>query len=161
MKPPIEKITTWDDADAALAQLAGFRRDLTTLGGWKDEAIAKAKADYAKCAAPISAPLEALEAELKRFAVTHADELEGRSRACPNGRLGLLVIWDLRVRSIKTAVAWLVETKKWAYLRVKHELNKEALWEAPPDVLKACGAKRRSRDEFWYEVDGQRVAVEE
>jgi phage host-nuclease inhibitor protein Gam len=157
----IEKLHDWTEADQALGRLAELRRELTTCATWRGEAIAKAKAEYLKRAEPFETELDPLEAELKRFTLTHRDELEGRSRALTHGRLGFLLVWDLRVRSLKKAVAWLVEAKKWAYLRVKHELNKEALWEAPDDVLKACGMKKRSRDEFWYEVDGQRVAVEE
>lgn len=158
---PIEKITTWEEADQALAHLALLHRELTTLAAWRDEAIQRAKSDYVKRAEPIQASLGTQETELHRFVLTHQEDLEGRSRKLEFGRVGLLLVHEVAVRSVKKAIAWLVETRKPAYYRVKYELNKETLREASPEVLKACGAKVKSRDECWYEIDGQRIAVEE
>jgi phage host-nuclease inhibitor protein Gam len=154
------KINDWNDADQVLGVLASLRRDRTALAATRDEAIHKAKDQYVRAAQPLDERIESLEAELHRFTLAHQDELEGRSRKLEHGRLGFLLVHELRVRSVKRAIAWLIEAKKMAYVRVKHELNREALYDAPNDVKQAIGARVKSFDEFWYEVDGERHAVE-
>jgi phage host-nuclease inhibitor protein Gam len=156
----LEKITTWEEADQVLANLALGRRQLETLAIARDDQVQRAKADCDRQGAPILDRIAALEAELHRFALTHQEDLAGRSKQLTFGRVGFLLVHEVGIRSVKKAIAWLVESKRWAYLRVKHELNKETLRDAPPEVLKACGARVRSRDQFWYEIDDQRVAVE-
>lgn len=157
----MHKIGDWNDADQVLGRLAQLHRDVTVLGTWRDEAVAKAKGEHADRVKPLDAEIEQLERKLRGFVVEHQVDLEGRSKKLERGRCGLLLVKALTVRNIKRAVDWLLEGRKKEYLHVKHELNKETLRDAPADVLKACGAKVRERDQFWYEVDGTRHAVED
>lgn len=153
----IEKVTSWEDADRALADLAAQHRDRAVLTAWRDEQIQKARAEYTRRAEPIEARIEALEDELHRFTLTHQDELDKRSRTLTHGRVGLRLVQDLVVRNAKRAIDWLLEHKQALYVRVKYELNKELLQqEAEDTLLKACGIRRRSRDVWFYEVDGAR-----
>jgi phage host-nuclease inhibitor protein Gam len=156
-----EKISDWADADHVLAELGELNRDLTRLETERNEAIAAAKIRFFDKGTPVTDRITALEAALRRYVLEHEEELDLRSRTLTNGRVGLHLAHALTVRSIKKAVAWLVAAKKWAFLRVKHELNKEALADAPADVLKACGAKVKSYDVCFYEVDGVRYQIEE
>lgn len=155
------KIRDWNDADEVLGRLAQLHRDVAVAGTWRDQAIQKAKDEHAHRVKPLVEEIEQREAELHRFVLEHQEDLEGRSRKLERGRCGLLLVKALHVRNIKRAVAWLLDAKKLQFLHVKHELHKEALRDAPADVLKACGVKVRDRDQFWYEVDGTRHAVED
>jgi phage host-nuclease inhibitor protein Gam len=155
------KISDWSDADVALAHLAERRRILAKFATERDEAISKARDVYLKRVRPWEDEIEALESELHRFALDAQGDLDGRSKTLTHGRLGFHLARELAVRSVKKAIDWLVESKKWAYLRVRHELNKEALRDADPDILKACGAKLKPHDQFWYEIDDARHVVED
>lgn len=157
----MQKIADWNDADEVLGRLAQLHRDVAVLERWRDEASAKAKDEYATRAKPLGEEIEQLEGRLRHFVVEHQEDLEGRSKKLERGRCGLLLVKALHVRNIKRAVAWLLDAKKLQFLHVKHELNKEALRDAPAEVLKACNAKVRDRDQFWYEVDAVRHAVED
>jgi phage host-nuclease inhibitor protein Gam len=156
-----KKIGDWHDAEQALARLGQLHRDVKALEVARDEAIQQAKHAFNLKAAPLDGEIERLAAALQGFALEHQDELEGRSRKLDHGRLGFLLVREVVIRSLKKAIAWLLEARKVQYLRVKHELNKETLREAAPEILKACGARIRTRDEFWYEVDGERHAVKD
>ncbi len=154
-----EKILDWNDADGVLAQLAALHRQCTVLEASRDEVIQQARDHYKASVTPIEDQIERLEAELHRFTLTHQEELDGRSKKLEHGRLGFRLVKKLIVRKIETAVNWLLETKRMKYLRVDYELNKEALAEAPDDVLRACGARVKPRDQFFYEIDGEHHAV--
>ncbi len=155
-------IRSWDDVNRTLGALAVLHRDLTTFGTERDEAIQRAKTAYVDKAKPVEALIGELEDALRRFVVGHQGELDGRSRKLEHGRVGLLLVTALKIgsRNVKGAVAWLVENGKRKFLHVKHELNREALREAPDDVLRAIKARVEDDDQFWYEVDGERHAVE-
>jgi len=157
----IERIHSWEDADQALAELAAFRRNIAAYTAARDEDIQKAKSRYASLATPVYEHIERLEDELHRFLLSHQEDLDGRSRKLNHGRVGFLLVKHLTVRNVKKAIDWLRETKKVQYLRVTYRLNKEALREAPDEVLRACGARVKPRDEAWYEVDGQRFAIKD
>ena len=155
------KIGDWQQADETLAELAQARRDLGVLAAWRDKAIQRARDEFVTRGTPLEERIERLERALQHFVLEHQEELDGRSRKLAHGRCGFLLVRALHVRNVKRAVAWLLEAKKLAYLRVKHELNREALFDAPEEIKKAIGAKVRPSDEFWYEVDEQRYAVED
>lgn len=158
---PLTKISDWADADAALGALGALRRELGQLAAARDQAIQQAKEAFVRQASPVSDRLDRLEQALQHFVLEHQEDLDGRSKKLERGRCGFLLVHALQVRSVKRAIAWLLEAKKLAYLRVKHELNREALFDAPAEVKKAIGVRVRPRDEFWYEVDGERFAVED
>lgn len=157
----IEKISTWDEADLALSQLGALHRSVTARETERDAQIAAAKETCRKAVEPIGHQIEDLEVELNRFVLAHQDELDGRSRTLTHGRAGFLLVKSIHIRNVKNAIAWLLEAKKLAFLHVKHELNKDALRSAPADVLRAIKGKVKERDQFWYEVDGARHAVED
>lgn len=159
----IETITAWDDANEALAQPASHHREVADHRRQRDEAMQTAKDLCVKGCQPLEETIEDLEAELKRYTLAHQDELEGRSRTLAHGRVGLFLVKRLAIgsRRVKGAIDWLVNARKLDYLHTKYALNKDALQKAPATVLRAIGARVAERDQFFYEVDNERYAVEE
>lgn len=156
-------IRSWDDVNRSLADLGGLHRDLKTFTVERDEAIERAKDTYSRKATPVESQIAAVEESLERFVTAHQADLDGRSKELHHGRVGLLLVADIfRIASknVKSAIAWLLAAKKLDYLHVEHKLNKETLREAPDTVLRAIKAKVVSEDRCWYEVDGERHAVE-
>ncbi len=155
-------IRSWEDVNRVLADLGGLHRDLKTFTVERDEAIERAKDAYSRKASPVEEQIGALEEALERFVTSHQADLDGRSKELHHGRVGLLLVSNIfRIASkhVKGAVAWLLAAKKLDYLHVEHKLNKETLSEAPDIVLRAIKAKVVSEDRCWYEVDGERHAV--
>jgi phage host-nuclease inhibitor protein Gam len=93
----------------------------------------------------------------------HAEELVGRSRKLTHGTVAYrwTELLSIAPRRVKGAIEWLLAAKKVKYLHVEHKLNKEALREAPADVLTAIGARVRREERFRYEVDGGSYLVED
>jgi phage host-nuclease inhibitor protein Gam len=154
-------IADWAQADAALAELAGLHRELLTLSTTRDKQIEHEREVFKASAMPLAEEAAAIEAALREFAAAHQGEMPGRSIGLVHGRVGFLRVSRLAIRNMKRAIDWLLANNHPEYLAVRHDVNKEALALAEPPILKACGAAVKSRDQFWYEADGVRHAVED
>jgi len=134
------KIKSWDDVDAALAEIAEHQGAI---------AQAKADADEAKDA------IAEVEPEIESFVREHEEDLLERSRAFENGRvwlrkatrLGLVGRWSWR-----KVLDGLIEAKRRALIRTKREVDKEALDQLTDDQLAELRVKRVTDDVFGYEA---------
>jgi phage host-nuclease inhibitor protein Gam len=156
------KITSWDQANQALRELGEARIAIGTI---EDELCLRTNVlrDQAESdSEPLARRVAELEAALEAFASEHTDELDpgARSRKLTFGVLG----WErgkpyLKIRSLKTCLEKLLESKKWKelYVREKPEVNREALKAAPPEVLKAVGAKIDQDDNFFARPDTEQL----
>ncbi len=134
------KIKSWEDVDAALAEIA-------TQQGIVAEA--KAMADEAKTA------IAELEPRIEEYVRENDADLLERSRAVDHGRvwlrqaghLGLVGRW-----SWKKVLDQLVEAKRWTLIRTKREVDKEALEQLTEERLAEIRVKRVSEDVFGYEA---------
>jgi len=161
---PHEKIADWNDVNQALARLGGLHRDLAALEVARDQAIDEAKRAFGEDGEPIVEALTALGAQVKRFVDAHREELGGaRSKKLEHGTVAYRWTTKLAIagRRVKTAIAWLLENKKAKYLHVEHKLHREALRDAPAEILKAIGARVTHIEQFRYEVDDASYVVED
>lgn len=146
------QIQSWDDVDKALLEIGEAERRMARCQGDADQAIASAKAHLAAALKPLVARRKVLLAEIEEFVRAHEAEMDGRHRALIHGRVWLRKVTSVTARSWKRVLDWLLERKKMEYVRVSHEVNKEALRGAPDLLLKACGARLTSEDKFGHEL---------
>ena len=147
-------IGSWDDVDKALLLIGEVERAIAREKATAEDYIAKHKADLANRIRMPEATREELLAQVEVFVRAHEAEMDGRSMILVHGRVWLRKTSALTARSWKRVLAWLLENKKMEYVRVDHEVNKEALRGAPEKVLKACGARIKPEDAFGYELPG-------
>ena len=131
------KIRSWEDADQALAEIAARKEDI---------AICRARADEEKGA------IGELEERLEAWVRDNEEDLQEKSKALPHGKVWLRWSTRLTARSWAKVLENLLMGKHLQYLRVEHEVNKEALNETGAAFLLQIGVRRKSGDAFGYEV---------
>jgi len=145
------------EAIGALGTLADLSRQVGAIEAELNEKIDALKAEAAEKAAPLHRDIDDLEAGLSAFATSHKRELfsDRRSFSCTFGQFGFR-----RSTQLKPAPKY-----KWGdvlctldarqevdAIRVKKEVNKEALQEWTDDQLAEVHVRRVPNDVFWYEI---------
>jgi phage host-nuclease inhibitor protein Gam len=156
------KITSWEDVNEALLE----KGETMVLLGAIENALQIETNTLRQTAEvksqPLGERLQALEEAIEQFVTEHIDELDpgARSRKLTFGVVG----WEkskpaLKIRNVEKAMVKLLEVKKWAelYTRSNPEPNREALKTAPPEVLKAIGAKVKQDDNFFARPDTEQI----
>jgi hypothetical protein len=134
------KIKSWDDVDAALAEIAAQQGEI---------AEAKARADEAK------ATIAELEPKIEEYVRENEPDLLERSRAVDHGRVWLrkATHLDLVGRwSWKKVLDQLIAAKRHNLIRRKPEVDKVALDELTDEALAELRVKRATEDVFGYEA---------
>lgn len=158
-------ISNLTEADAALSRLAELRRELAILEAGLNEAIDALKRSIALESAPYIEQVQMLETGLMVYANYYKAELfnEKRSRELDHGIIG----WRLS-SEIKPQPKWdwtmvlgrLKDLKMDEGIRVKEDVNREALREWPEERLQIVGARRIQKDTFFLELKQEEIAAE-
>jgi phage host-nuclease inhibitor protein Gam len=154
-------LKTLDDADAALAEIAGLRRHLALVESSMNEDIDAVKKRAAEEAEPVRQQIAALEQRLLRFTDYHRDELFSGGRktlALAFGSLGYRASTKLKLLAKWTwdrVLQELRDAQRYDCIRVKEEPDKEILKGLDPEYLKTLGCKVVQEDAFFYEVAEQ------
>jgi phage host-nuclease inhibitor protein Gam len=142
------QIASWDDVDKALLEMGSLDRQVAAEKAKCDAEVEQRKAASALIVKPLASKRGELEGMVEQFVRAHEAEMQGRSRTLFHGRVYLRKVTSVTARSWKRVLDWLLENKKMDYVRVSHEVNKEALRDAPEKLLKACGARLKPEDAF-------------
>lgn len=162
-KPKTPQIANANQADETLAEIASLTRELATIDLEMNTAIDAAKADARDKAAPIQARIKTLGDALGAYATYNKAELFTKVKTinANHGRYGFRKTSSLKpLPKLKWAdvLDKVVATKGFAFLlRVKKELNKEAIRELPESQMEQLGCRLVRADEFWYEVEQDEV----
>jgi phage host-nuclease inhibitor protein Gam len=146
------KITGWDDVDKVLLEIAELERRIAERKAEAERIVETTKAAAAAALEPLTRMHKDLLTYLEAFVREHESEMTGRSRALVHGRVWLRRVTVLTARSWQRALDWLLDNKRMDYVRVKYEVNKEALESAPERTLQACGVRWKTKDAFGYEL---------
>ncbi|WP_162917652.1 host-nuclease inhibitor Gam family protein [Dongia deserti] len=136
--PEIDSPVNDQECDAYILQLGVLHRQLTKLEADMNDALARAKAAYEERADPLRQLLADYHGAIEIYCTEHRARLTGGGRVkmyrFGNGE----VAWRLRpasvtIRRVKNALAWLVEApaRFKPLLRIKHEIDKEAMLRWP------------------------------
>ncbi len=155
-------VATLDQADQALAEIASLTRQIARVENELNERIDALKAQAKEQVDPWKLRLEALERGLKAFAKAHKDALFTELRSCEvlHGSFGFRRSTVLRVRK---GVTWgevldrLGAMGRHDAIRVRKDVDKEALRQWPEADLEPLGVKRHEKDVFWYEVKAEQL----
>jgi len=146
------RIESWEDVDKALLEIGRVERAIVVLGVASAEDELEAKRRLGSALKPLEARRQDLRARAEEFVREHEGDMVGRTWKGAHGKVWLRKVTTLTARSWKRVLDWLLENKKMAYVRVKYEVNKEALGDASEEMLKAAGARLKHEDAFGYEV---------
>jgi len=163
-KPKVLALSDIKEADAALAELAGIKRDLAALEHVMNESIDSIKAEAKAQSAPLAARAKDLEVALANFSTARKDDLFPKKKSLD---LTFGVLGFRQSTKLKTLARWtwklvLGRLQELAdspdggafleAIRIKPEVDKEAMREWPEERLATVGVQRVAEDEFFYEL---------
>jgi len=152
-------VTTLEDVDNVLLQIAQLRLQLKRIDADAEEEINKIKENAHRQAEPVKAKIAALESSITVFAEMNREQLfeKYKSIELNFGLIGYRKGKD-KVSVKKTTVEKLEALGLTDAIIVKKSPNKEVLINYPPDVLKKVDARIiKGEDVFWYEVKEEAI----
>lgn len=142
---------TLEEGDRIMEQLARLEVTIAALQTTHEPAILAAKAAYEEAAAPVRAEAEQLEKQLAQVIVANRESFgKVRSRQTSFGEYGLRRLTVISCR--KDLLERLIAQNLHGLIRIKKELNKEAIGAALAAGQVIEGATRRQKDTAWHQV---------
>lgn len=121
-----------EEAETWVRQIGEFRRQVVRIETAMNDEIARIKAEHEEKARPYREDVEALLAGLQAWAVAHRDELTGGGKRQSAELATGVLSWRLlparvTIRKAETVIETLKKLGLTRFLRVREEINKEAM----------------------------------
>ncbi|WP_374348564.1 host-nuclease inhibitor Gam family protein [Chitinimonas sp.] len=145
---------SWDDVDHALQQIGEIDRELTVLEAAHNESIDQLKASAKAQAEPLLAKKAALELAMKDFAESNRAEFaKVKSRQMTWGTVSFRLSTKVLVKKVGDTLQALKDLGLHGCIRIKEEIDKEALKNLDEETLTTIGAALRPENVFGYEIN--------
>lgn len=164
-KPKVTIIGTLEQAEGALAEIAEIDRSVAAHEAQLNETVDQAKAEAKARCEPLLARRKTLADALATYATLHREALFARrkSLALSFGTIGFRRVTKLLTLpkiTLGRVLERLHECGFQAAIRTKESVDKTAMQDWPDERLATVGMRRLSEDEFYIEVDQQRLGDE-
>ena len=159
----IPAVTTLEEADATLAQIAARTRELALIELGLKEDVDALKLKCAEASEPVKQDIEILEQALIRFGESKKSDLfvKRRSRDLTFGIIGFRAssaVKPMRKITWEQVLGLIRDAGMPECIRTKQEVDKEALRQLPPERLAAVGCRLEQSDLFFYELNETELA---
>jgi len=151
-------VTSWDSADAALAEIKRFELSISNRENEKDADLAAVKSRHDKSIQVLIEQRDALAKAVKEFATIHRVELgKMKSRKLNSGtvgfRLGMPALKPLKGWTFGKVLEMVRERGLRRYVRAKYSLDRQAILKANLDEEKQkdLGVEIVQEETFYYE----------
>ena len=164
IKPVLQTptVNTVEEADAVLAGIAGRKRQIALHEISLKEEVDRLKTRCAAKCDPIKQEIAQMEQALMQFGIARKDTLFQSRKSLPLtfGTIGFRASSALKTVKKLTweRVLGLIKEKGLPYVRIKEEVDKEALRTLDSESLAALGCRLVQEDSFFYELDETRMA---
>lgn len=157
-KPEVQAIQTIDDADKALAELCGLEGKLEEIDTEAEREIAQIREKATTAGKPLREHIKELNATLKAWAAFHKKDLfkDHKSIERPFGTFGYRKS-PARISISKDTIELLKKLGHEECVRIKEEVNKEALRDFTDEELAKVGASRKIKEEFFCQTKREQV----
>jgi phage host-nuclease inhibitor protein Gam len=148
-----------DDVDGAIREIGGIDIGLERIDAVATNAINRIKSKAGTKAAPLLAQKKLLLRQLQQWAEGHREEFgDKKSLSLLFGELGWRA--STRLKKILSPVQIVERVKSllldWC-IRVKYEVDIEAVKALPEEVIEAAGCELEKIDAFWVQPDRQKI----
>lgn len=160
LKPKVEKIESLDSANLVLKEIGLLQRELESIDSEAHKLIAEIKEDAAKKGEPIRKRITDDSALLGAYAEYNRGELfkDKKTIQLSFGSFGYRKSTSISVK--KTTLELLKKLKLDKYIRVKEEVDKEAMANLDDDTLAQVDSVRKVKDDFFCEADKEEINKE-
>jgi len=150
---------SWEEVDEVLQEIGRLDRELGKLEDHQNKIIDRVKAETKINAEPFIKEKKALELELEQFCTARKEEFKTvRSKKLTFGTVSFRLTTKL---TAKKGWDWvLARLKEFEFtdcIRLKEEVDKEAMKTRGPATLDMVGCKLKTEDVFGYEVDQKKI----
>lgn len=150
----------WDDVNSAMKRFAELNVKKKALENEQNTRIDAVKKETSLQAEELLKEIDLIKKEITRFAEQHRDEFtQKRTKVLTFGKISFRYTSWVWVQDVKSAIKSLKSFAMDKYLRVKEELDKDALLDADPKLLAKCGIQLRSGDKITIEPDYVKLAA--
>lgn len=158
----IPTLKSLDDVDNALAEIAANNRRIKASEGEMNAMIDDLKATAAQECAPLQHTVAVLEQAVLLYANTHKADLfsQRKSLGLKFGVIGMRASSKLKTLAKHTwerVLKTLIDRGENDYIRVKKDVDKEALRGLSPEALNSLGLKIVQEEVFYYECSEQEL----
>jgi phage host-nuclease inhibitor protein Gam len=145
-------LKSWAEVDDTLREIGRIDLEIESMEAEYNRKITDLKEELANQAQPLQERL------VKEFAETHKDGLDGKkSRELNFGRIGFRQSTKVILRNVKAIIAALKARGMTDCIVIKEEVSKDTLKKYDPATVEAVGAKIKTEDVFWYEVNRDKL----
>jgi phage host-nuclease inhibitor protein Gam len=149
-------ISDWNQADEILKSIGSLQIKVNALESDAADRINEIKAELQDETDPMLKDIARIAQSLRDFSDNHQADFDGaRSRKLQFGTVGWRLSTSISAgqKCVDKIKEFFGRTKAFTYLRVKVEVNKEALETLDDATLKAVGAKRVKKDTFYADPE--------
>ena len=147
------QFSSWDEVDGALRDIAEIDRQLGMLQAAHDEAVDKLKETAKEEAEPLQHRRASLEAAMKDYCQANRQEfLTSKTKVLAFGNVGFRLSTKVVVKNVGDTLQLLKSLGLHGCVRIKEELDKEAMRNLNQETLANVGAALKTENAFGYEV---------
>lgn len=151
-------LANWAEVDDTLREIGRIDLEIEAMEAEYNRKITDLKQELAARALPLQERKAFLERLVKEFVETHREGLDGKkSRELNFGRVGFRQSTRLILRNVEAVIAALKARGMTDCIVVKEDVSREALKRYDPATIEAVGAKLKTDDVFWYEINRDRL----
>jgi len=152
------KLNSFDEVDACLAEIGKLDRELALIEHAQNEAIDQLKAETKEKCQPLQDKKTGLEIAIKEFCEANRGEFaKSKTRSLTFGSVGFRLSTKVIVKRIADTLQALKDLGLNGCIRIKEELDKEAMKSLPIETLAQVGAALKQEDAFGYEVKREEI----
>lgn len=154
------KYKNWDEVNEAMKCLAELNVQKKQLENEQNARIDAVKKEINLIAADVLKKMDTVKKDITRFAEQHRDEFtQKRTKIMPFGKISFRYTKWVSCSDVQSAIKSLKKFALEKYLRVKEELDKDALLEADQQILTKCGIELKAADKISIEPDYVKLAT--
>ena len=150
----------WEDVNQAMKRLAELNIKKKQLETEQNTRIDEVKKNISERSEDLLKEIDFINKDITRFAEMHKDEfVQKRTKILTFGKISFRYTTKVVVGDVSAAIRALKSFALDKYLRIKEELDKDALAEADPKILTKCGLSLKSSDKISIEPDYVKLAA--
>jgi phage host-nuclease inhibitor protein Gam len=148
----------WDEVNQALKELGEIDRSVTRIEADMNRKINEIKADAERDAASHIDRREKLEKNIQEFTEAFSDEFKtSKSKKFLYGTVGFRKSSKITLKNVKAIIEALKQNRMTDCLITTEKINKDELAKYDDAAIEKIGAKRKAKDEFFFEISVERV----
>lgn len=155
--PSDPALESWADVDSMFKQIGELENMIDLLELELNEQITIAKQNADQQAQPLYDKIKVMERQIRDYVEGNRDEMAGKTKQLNFGRTGYRISTKLMTPKQADIIVRLKQFAMDDCIKTKESVDKEILKKYPTEDILKTGAYLKVTDEFWYEVDREKI----